>query len=176
MPADICRACIAGLLACLPLICWGLSTDRDQPINIESDRANLREKEGISVFEGNVLMTQGSMKLRGHTMTVYIKDETIDKVILEGNPATFVQRPEKGDAELHAESSRMEYHADDSRIILLGSARVWREDGKEFRSERIIYNFSNNTVNAGDSDTGDRVRITLQPRREQEDNGDDTGE
>jgi hypothetical protein len=41
---------------------------------------------------------------------------------------------------------------------------VWQPDGKQMRSEKIIYNYRNNTVNAGDSSTGDRVQITLPPK------------
>ena len=58
----------------------------------------------------------------------------------------------------------MEYQEGAGLMILTGAARVWQTDGKEFRSEKIIYNITTNTVNAGDSSGSDRVHITLQPK------------
>jgi lipopolysaccharide export system protein LptA len=159
---------LALLLFCLPLVAWGLASDRDQPIEVEADRATLKEKDGISIYEGNVKLTQGTLRLQADTMTVYSKGEQVERMILVGNPATFVQRPEGRELDLHAEAARMEYHAADERIILLGAARVWQTDGKELRSEKIIYNLRDNTASAGDSASGDRVRITLQPRSRQQ--------
>jgi lipopolysaccharide export system protein LptA len=154
----------ALLLILLPALAYGLAADRDQPITIDADRATLKEKEGISIYQGNVYLNQGSLKLHGDTMTVYTKDDHIEKAVLTGNPATFLQRPDGQDVDQHAEARRMEYQAGAGLMILTGAARVWQTDGKEFRSEKIIYDITRNTVNAGDSSGGDRVHITLQPK------------
>jgi len=97
-------------------------------------------------------------------MTVYTKDGHIEKAILTGDPATSVQRPDGQDIDQHAEARRMEYQAADGLMILTGAARVWQPDGKELRSEKIIYDITRNTANAGDSSGGDRVHIILQPK------------
>lgn len=162
-------------LLCLPLLAWGLASDRNQPIEVEADRATLKQKEGVSVYEGNVKLTQGTLHLTADTMTVYSSGEQVERMILVGNPATFVQRPEGRELDLHAEAARMEYHAAEERIILLGAARVWQTDGKELRSEKIIYNIRDNTASAGDTASGDRVRITLQPRGRQQKSGEEAG-
>ncbi len=70
----------------------------------------------------------------------------------------------------------MEYHAAEEHIILTGNARIWQADGKEFRSGKIIYNIRTNIVNAGDSASGDRVHITLQPKHKPSDNGEHASE
>jgi len=154
----------AILLLCLPALAHGLASDRDQPITIEADNATLKEKEGVSIYKGNVYLNQGTLKLHGDTLTVYTKDDHIEKAILTGAPATFLQRPDGQDVDQHAEARRMEYQAAGGFLILQGAARVWQTDGKEFRSEKITYNITTNTVNAGDSAGGDRVHITLQPK------------
>jgi lipopolysaccharide export system protein LptA len=159
----------ALLLLCLPALAYGLASDRDQPVTIEADRATLKEKEGISIYQGNVYLNQGSLKLHGDTLTVYTKDDHIEKAVLNGAPATFLQRPDGQDVDQHAEAQRMEYQASGGFLILTGAARVWQTDGKEFRSEKIVYDITKNTVNAGDSSGSDRVHITLQPKpREQQ--------
>ena len=153
----------ALLLAVMPFTARGLTSDRDQPMTIEADKATLNEKTGNSVYEGNVHVQQGTLVLQGSKMTVQINDNTIEKIILTGSPATYRQRPDGKDTDQHAEAGRIEYHATEDRIILLENARVWQSGAEEFRSDRIVFNLKNNTVNAGGSGPGDRVRITLQP-------------
>jgi lipopolysaccharide export system protein LptA len=154
----------ALLLLCLPILAYGLASDRDQPITIEADRATFKEKENVSIYQGNVYLNQGTLKLHGDTMTVYTDGDHVEKAILTGNPATFLQRPDGQDIDQHAEARRMEYQAADGLMILTGAARVWQTDGKELRSEKIIYDINKNTANAGDSSGDDRVHITLQPK------------
>ena len=153
----------ALLLSMLPVTCWGLDSDRSQPMHIEADRATLNEKTGNSIYEGNVHVQQGTLVLEGSKMTVQINDNDIDTIILTGSPATYRQRPDGKDTDQHAEALRIEYHAAEDRIILLEDARVWQSGAEEFRSDRIVFNLKNNTVNAGGNKPGDRVRITLQP-------------
>jgi lipopolysaccharide export system protein LptA len=154
---------IALLLAAMPSTAVALSSDRSQPMTIEADRATLNEKTGNSVYEGNVHVQQGSLVLQGSKMTVELNDNTIEKIILIGNPATWKQRPDGKDKDQHAEAGRIEYHATEDRIILLENARVWQSGAEEFRSDRIVFNLKSNTVNAGGDSPGDRVHITLQP-------------
>ena len=156
------------LLFCLPALAYGLAADRDKPITIEADRATFKEKESVSIYQGNVHLRQGTLNLHGDAMTVYTKDDHIEKAILTGEPATFVQRPDGQDIDQHAEAQRMEYQAAEGLMILTGAARVWQSDGRELRSEKIIYDIAGNTANAGSGTGNDRVHIMLPPKpREQ---------
>jgi lipopolysaccharide export system protein LptA len=161
---DRCRSLTALLLLCLPVLAHALASDRNQPVTIESDKATYKEKEGISTYQGNVHLSQGTLKLHGDTLTVYTTDDHIEKAILTGNPATGVQRPDNADVDQHAEAQRIEYQAASGLMILTGNARVWQTDGRELRSEKIIYNITTNTVDAGGNTASDRVHITLQPK------------
>jgi lipopolysaccharide export system protein LptA len=157
--------CCAIWLLCLPLPAWALSTDRNEPINIEADSATLHEKSGNSTYRGNVQLRQGTLQLHGDTMTVQMRDDRIEKIELTGNPATYVQRPDNSADDQHAEAGRIEYYASDNRMILLQNARIWQSGKDEFSSDRIVFNLADNTVNAGGGSGADRVRITLQPRK-----------
>lgn len=159
--------CVIGLLW-LPLPARALSLDRNQPINIEADRATLHEKSGYSTYRGNVHLRQGTLHLTGDTMTVEMQDDRIEKIVLTGNPATYVQRPDDSDQDQHAEAGRIEYYAREERMILLDNARIWQLENEQFTSERIVFNLADNTVNAGGGSNGDRVRITLQPRKSED--------
>ena len=43
----------------------------DQPIEIESDRLEVRDNDRVAVFDGNVSVVQGATRLRSGTMTVH---------------------------------------------------------------------------------------------------------
>jgi lipopolysaccharide export system protein LptA len=163
-PVNRTLACLGILLAWLPLPASALSSDRNQPINIEADSATLHEKYGNSTYRGNVHLRQGTLHLHGDTMTVEMRDERIEKIVLTGNPATYVQRPDDADRDQHAEAGRIEYYAREERMVLLEDARIWQLENEEFSSDRIVFNLADNTVNAGGGSNGDRVRIILQPR------------
>jgi lipopolysaccharide export system protein LptA len=151
------------LLLLAPCLAWALASDRSQPIQIEADRATLDEKSGLSVYEGNVFLQQGTLTLRGSRMSVQIRDNQVNTISIDGKPATFSQRPDGADSDQHAEAEHIEYHTGDQRLILQGNAQIRQSDKEQFSSNRIIFNLRNNTVNAGGDSAGSRVRITLQP-------------
>lgn len=71
-------ACLAGGLAAPALAqessvsrLSGLQLSGDQPIQIESDKLEVREGESVAVFSGNVSVTQGPTLLKAGRMTVY---------------------------------------------------------------------------------------------------------
>ena len=46
----------------------------------------------ITIYRGNVIVTQGSIKMTGHTMTVHFdKNNDMELVIMNGTPATYRQ-------------------------------------------------------------------------------------
>jgi len=49
----------------------GLKMSGDEPIQIESDKLEVRESENIAIFSGNVSVTQGPTLLKSGKMTVY---------------------------------------------------------------------------------------------------------
>lgn len=47
-----------------------LPSDREQPIRVQADSAELDDKQGVAVYRGDVVVTQGSTKLTGNTVTL----------------------------------------------------------------------------------------------------------
>jgi lipopolysaccharide export system protein LptA len=152
-------------LGLLPACASALSTDRQQPMSIEADRVELNDGKGISVYHGNVKVTQGTLVLTGQKMTVYNKGDAVEKVIMEGEPATYRQRPDNKKQDVRAKALRMEYYTNPEHIILLKKAEV-EQEGDLLRSERIEYDVARDKVNAGTDKPNDRVHITIQPRPE----------
>jgi lipopolysaccharide export system protein LptA len=170
MQARAVFACMTGRLALLALLlpgmAWGLASDRDQPINIAADSATLDEKAGTGIYEGNVYLHQGTLQLHGSKMTVRLNNNRIELITIEGQPASFSQRPDGADTDQQAEAGHIEYHARDQQLILLDKAVIRQQDREQFSSDRIELNLRDNTVKAGGSNGDGRVHIILQPNRE----------
>lgn len=49
----------------------GFSGNSDEPVNIEADRLDVRDKDQAAVFTGQVVVTQGESKLETKALTVF---------------------------------------------------------------------------------------------------------
>ncbi|MBZ9761851.1 LPS ABC transporter substrate-binding protein LptA [Mesorhizobium sp. CA8] len=66
----------------------GLKLSGDQPIQIESDKLEVRQAESMAVFSGNVTVNQGPTLLKAGKMTVYyVKDANAGKSAAAGASA-----------------------------------------------------------------------------------------
>ena len=153
-----------------------LSTDKDQDIEILADSAELDDKKGVTIYHGNVVVTQGSIKMTGDEMTVHFNEnDDLELVILVGRPATYRQLPDDSEVYDEAEALRMEYHELKSLIVLIEKAQVTQE-GLRFSGKRIEYDTLNSRVKAksqvkpdevtgSDEESEDRVRIIIKPKK-----------
>lgn len=142
-----------------------LSSDKEQPLNIDADTVEIDDKAGVSVYKGNVTATQGTLVLDADIVTIYSPQRELDKVIAEGNPARYKQRPDNKDEDVRAKAQRMEYYADKGKLILLEGGHLWQGQD-EFSGNRIEYDTRRDVVNASMSSSGkERVRIVIQPRK-----------
>ena len=53
-----------------PLLCNALESDSQQPLFIEADGADISETTGVSIYTGNVVISQGSIRLSADKVTV----------------------------------------------------------------------------------------------------------
>ena len=133
--------------------------DRDKPIHITADTAELNDKTGISIYRGDVEMIQGTTILRGDVITIHSPDKKVNKVISIGNLATYQETTTDGHI-VYAESEEMVYNRLESKIELFRRAKVTEEDNI-FKSEHIVYFIEQELIDAGTSN--DRVNITILP-------------
>lgn len=150
------------VMLCLPGGVHALSSDREQPIFIEADQVEIDKLKGYSRYQGNVKFVQGSLIIRGETVLLYHKDGVVDKVMIDGQPASFQQMPDKGGITIVSQANKMEYSARQSRLFLFDAAQV--SQGKNsFSGEKIEYDIINSTVvaNKGASGGG-RVNAILE--------------
>lgn len=143
----------------------GLSSDPDQPVNIEADAATVDENTGLTEYTGSVIMTQGSMRVLADKVTVQRGDEGVERVILLGNPARFRQRPDNSKEYVRATARKIEYLEPKNLLYLIDQASV-RQGSDTFSGNRITYDTKRNRVQARKSKTGkERVKITFTPKK-----------
>ncbi|MCY1418653.1 Lipopolysaccharide export system protein LptA precursor [compost metagenome] len=153
---------------------WALPTDREQPIRVQADSAELDDKQGVAVYRGDVIVTQGSMKLTGNTVTLkQNKEGDIEVVTSVGKPAYFEQKPEPDKQITQAYGITIQYFVTQNRVVLIDQAKVIQE-GNTFEGEKIVYDTQRQIVNAGRA-TGTqvttprpRIDMIIQPKKKQD--------
>ncbi|MFP4079242.1 MAG: lipopolysaccharide transport periplasmic protein LptA [Ectothiorhodospira sp.] len=135
--------------------------DTDQPVRVEADNAHLDDRQGISVYRGNVRITQGPTVIRGDVVTVHSPDRELERMEAEGAPAQLDTQDKQG-RPVRAEARTMTFLPRSQEVILSGKARIWQAED-EFRGDRIDYNLETAVLEARTGDTG-RVEAIFTPR------------
>ncbi|TRO15188.1 lipopolysaccharide transport periplasmic protein LptA [Ectopseudomonas mendocina] len=149
---------------------WALPSDRDQPIRIQADSAELDDKQGVAVYRGDVIITQGTLKITGDTVTItQTASGDIDVFTSVGNLAYYEQKPAVDKEIVKAYGKTIQYFASNERIVLIDQAKVIQE-GNTFEGEKIVYDTRRQIVNAGRAAGGNvstprpRIDMVIQPK------------
>ena len=112
--------------------------DRDKPVNIEADRLTVDDNRQVSVFDGRVVITQGTLQIRGDRVVVRQDGEGFQFGTATGNLATFRQKREGVDEWVDGEAERIEYDGKKEFVELFNRAKLTR-DLDETRGNYISY-------------------------------------
>lgn len=156
------------LLCFTALPALALPGDREQPIYIESDRAERDGRQGITTYEGDVRLRQGSLRIEAERLTVHTdENDEVQRVLAEGSPAHFKQQPEAEEKPVSAEAYRIDYQVEQQVLELTTSALLEQGDAT-MRGNRIDYDIAKELVKAeGDAETDSpRIRMVLPPKNE----------
>jgi len=95
---------------------------KNGPVIVDSDSLESIQKEGLSVFKGNVVARQNNSTQWADRMEVYTDSKTdrIERVVSTGNVRIITRDCRMGTA------SRTEYYDAEQRVVLIGNARVWK--------------------------------------------------
>ena len=160
---------------------FALSTDKQKDIEIEADSAEMDDLKGVTTYRGDVVVTQGSIRMTGHTMTVHFAESgDMELVIMQGKPATYRQLPDDSETYDEAEALQMEYYALKDYIILKEKALVTKPNGSRMSGKRIEYDTvlskviakgSTRTTKTNDGETSKkndgRVKIIIKKKKQQ---------
>lgn len=172
----LCRALLPCLLFALSAA-HAEKADRQKPINIEADKLTVDDRNKVHTYEGNVVLTQGTMIIKAAKVVVTQDLEGFQKGVAFGsasNLAKFRQKREGRDDYVDGEAERIEHDTKTELTQFFNHA--WVRNGlDEVRGEYIQYNGltenyvvtngPNATVVPGQQGSG-RVRAVIIPKNE----------
>lgn len=150
--------------------------DREKPINLEADRVTVDDAKQISTFEGRVVLTQGTLIIRGDRMEVRQDQEGFKNGITWGNLAYFKQKREGYDEYIEGWAERIEYDGRADKMQMFNRASM-KKAGDEVHGNYISYDaateffqVTGGGAKAASKDNPDgRVRAVLQPKTKDKD-------
>jgi len=159
--------------------------DRGKPLSIEADQPGTLDLiKQVVVFNGNVVVAQGTMAIRADKVEVRERPDghrSATALGTAGKPASFRQKREGVDETIEGQADRIEYDSRGDVVRFAGNAQVRRLRGgtpaDEISGNLITYDNGNETfsVQGGASapaaggasaPSSGRVRVVITPRPE----------
>ena len=146
--------------------------DRDKPINLEADTVTVDDLNQTSVYEGNVILTQGTILLRAVKLVVKQDAEGFQHGTAYGSPASFRQKRDGVDEYVEGYGLRIEYDGKKDFVEFFDQARL-RRNLDEVRGSYISYDSTTEFMKvlgggsqaASPANPQGRVRAVIQPKQ-----------
>ncbi len=148
--------------------------DREKPTQVEANRMTSDEARRISIFEGNVVLTKGTMQLHAERVVVRQDADGFQYATASGSPVRFRQKSDARGGEegvwIEGQAGRIEIDEKNERVELHQDARVTR-DKDEVRGSYILYDQRSEffSVSSARDAPGSRVRAVIQPKKPEAD-------
>lgn len=149
--------------------------DRNKPMNVEADALRYDELKQVSAFTGHVVLTKGSILIRGARVEVRQDADGNQFGLIGAAPgklAFFRQKRDGLDEFIEGEAESIEYDGRADTIKFTNKARLRRFRGANLGDELsgavILYNNRTDVFSidgrVGAGATGERVRAMLTPQ------------
>jgi lipopolysaccharide export system protein LptA len=151
--------------------------DKDKPTHIEANRMSSDDAKHMSIFEGSVVLTKGTVVVHADRIVVYQDAEGFQVATATGKPVRFRQKGDpKGDKEgLWTDGEALEVKIDDRKesIELFQRARVTRDQDVVngdyiFLDQRTEFFSVSAAKGAAPSSPEGRVKAVIQPKSKPE--------
>ncbi len=167
------------LLLCLSASnIYALPSDREQPIKIVADSAIRDEKLGITIYQGNVEIQQGTLLINADKVTIRSRksdsdsSEELDEMIAVGQLATLKQQLEENGEFVDAAARTLRYKIDNNTVELIDEASL-KQQGSTISGDRITYDMHTQRVKArgevNSSEPPERVTVIIPPKQNKPD-------
>ena len=142
--------------------------DQEKPTQIEANRMSADDARRMNIFEGNVVLTKGTLTVRAERIVVRQDAEGYQFSTATGAPVRFKQRqdPKEGEKEgrwMDGEALRIEIDDRREKIELFDKARVNR-GGDEVAGDYIFVDRRSEFFSVTSGKSGGRVRAVIQPK------------
>jgi lipopolysaccharide export system protein LptA len=159
---------IAGLLLLHPAL--ARQDDRNQPINVvhANSMDGYNQPNSVSTFTGNVLITQGTMKLTGQLAKIYTakEDTSVDHIIVTATPQKqpHIEQIDDNGNLMTGDADQLYYDNVNAVAILTGHAHVWQQNKGESFGAKLTYNTQTGYM-VGESGNEGQIRMTFLPKQ-----------
>lgn len=158
----------AGLLLLQPAL--AKQDDRNQPIHVvHADSFDgYNQPNTISTFKGNVLITQGTMKLTGDVAKIYTakEDTSVDHIVVTGTPQKrpHIEQIDDNGNQMTGDADQLYYDNVNGVAILTGNAYVHQQNKGDARGAKLTYNTATGYM-VGESGGAGPVTMTFLPKQ-----------
>ena len=169
---------LLALVALAAPLAHAEKADRSKPVNIAADRVTVDDKNKIHIFEGQVVLTQGTLTIRSDKLVVSQDAAGYQRGVAtggEGGLARFRQKREGKYEWVEGEGERIEHDARSELSQFFQRAKV-RSGADEVRGQYVQFNGLTETylVTNGPNATTvpsqqGRVQVTIQPKKKDDD-------
>jgi len=135
------------LLALAAPVAWGEKADKDKPMNVEADALRYDDAKQVSVFNGKVVLTKGSILIRGGKLEVRQDANGYQYGVVTAAPgklAFFRQKREGVDEFIEGEADTIDYDGRADTVKFISKEQLRRYRGAalndEFNAGLIVYN------------------------------------
>lgn len=160
-----------ALVWSLAMPAWAEKADRDRPVQVEANSARFDDAKKTAVYDGNVMLSQGTFLLLADRIEVWQDDRGFSGGVATGKPVRFRQKLEGKNEYVEGYADRIEHDAEKDIMKLMGNARL-RQADDDLRGNQIVYNTRTEVYEAhgAGGETG-RVRAIIQPREKKSETG-----
>lgn len=165
--ANLCRALVAVALTTAPA--HAEKADREKEIQVLADRLSADDAKKEAVYDGNVVITQGTMRITSARIVVREDPQGYRTYIATGAPVTFRQKRDKVDDWIEGSAERAEFDDRNDLLKLFNGAKLKSSQG-ELVGDYISYDrgkefFQVTGAAPGAPATGSRVKATIIPQK-----------
>ena len=82
-------------------------SDKDKPIEIEADSMTVDDSKSTSIYDGDVILTQGTLIIKADTLIVREDKQGFQHSTSIGKPTTFKQKMEGSDKFIQGKALRI---------------------------------------------------------------------
>ena len=166
---------LLGMAALAAAPALGERADRFKPTNVESDKLQYDDLKQISIFTGAVVLTRGTITLKGDRLILSQDPEGYQRGTVTGRLASFRQKRDGVDEWVEGYAEDIKYDGKTEKVRLTRKAKVRRLEGTrvvdEIDGAVIVYDSLTEQFEvdgrtpAGPPAPGTgRVRVVIQPR------------
>ena len=128
-----------ALIWALAIPAWAEKSDRDRPVQVEANSARFDDAKKTAVYEGNVMLSQGTFLLLADRIEVWQDEKGFSGGFATGKPVRFRQKLEGKNEYVEGYADRIEQDAERDIMKLMGNARL-RQADDDLLGNVIVYN------------------------------------